>query len=325
MPANRKRHDAYGIYVANDAMGQTITAIHRATSLSVTTDTSVDGIMEIANEGMVEWKADVPVTTVSVGGNQIAKMIDESNYISPLHWLGLLAGQDAVGADRVKVFVIGDPKDVGAPGSTEETSMFDIEKTPANEYIPVTCDFLIPIRGASALEAVAYIANLATTSLSLSFSVDGYAEWSADLEADNKYRFQDTNKTATVVSLTADSDSLSLAGLSNPPAGSSDDEVLLVFLNGEKLTKADSASDVGSASQGYRRWFYDHTTKTITFSTGLINSGGDYVRVVYRPGSAPTWSTYELVTGPDDQGAIRRGELDIYLITDTTSERIVEG
>ena len=325
MPANRKRHDAYGVYILNDVDGATPQALHRVTTLSVTTDQSVDGIMELTNEGMVEWKADVPVSTISLGGNQIAKMIedatDEDTGVSPLHWLGLLAGQDALGTDRVKIFVIGDPKYAGTAGSTSETSMFDTVTTSGGNAVDVTADMLIPVRGASGLEATVYIAQLAVTSLSLSFSVDGYAEWSADLEADNYHRFQNgssdwrgvTATAHTVVAPEDDNNEVSLPGAS---------DVMLVYLNGEELIEVSDESELGSASQGYRRWYFTGTS--IKFSDGLI-AEGDFLRIVYLPTTPKAWSDYALATGPGDQGAIRRGELDIYLITDTTAPRIIEG
>ena len=305
MALNRRQHEAYAILALTD-LNKEPKPFHRVQSLDLSIDLSRENILEIANPGFVEQKADIPVVSLSLSGYQIAQKIDSTT--SALHWLALLANGassgDTSATGRTRVFIVGNPKQIKLTSERTINDAFNLYPVDSPK-MDATCDILVPVRGASSnsLEATQYVANAYTTSLSLSFSVDGFAEWSADLEADNRRQFQGDSAAITAKSYTA------TGGETSVDLGENADEVFLVFKNGEELDSSE--------------WSHSSGSSTVTLSSAL--SEGDIVRVVYKPSSAPNWTNYVLTTSPGDQGAIRRGELDIYLITDTTKARIVEG
>lgn len=234
-------------------------------------------------------------------------------------------GLDKVTADFDK-YIAGDDSLSSATGSLESTNS-----------IPSTIDLVVPIKGQVELNRVIYYGQCFTNSIALNFDVGGLSTWDVALESDNRSMFAGDRKGMSVRSIEVDvgvnatvGTTITLSGDSSTSADTLDfptaedfDDIYQVYLNGEELEQATTNSTLNTS--GVTRWAIpDNEIDQIAFSPNTLVEN-DVVRIVYDPVIDNSWADYELSSEPGDQGGIRKGELDIKMITDTTIPRVVEG
>lgn len=331
----RTRAEAYGIYILRDTLAgdgndSIVEPAYRVQTADISPDVGAEDLQELANQGIVESKADTPVVTISLSGNQVAKDISP-NSISGLQWLALISNNISSGSGREKIFAIGDPLRLHpssySPSSAVDVDDFNIYISSLTEgqKMSSTCDIFVPIRGATELDRVFYVAQAHVTALSWSFDVGGVATFDTSLEADNRIFLQSADAVEYQKAEVQSKKVTTAEAAASPPSitTSSSSDIYRVYLNGEQL---DEASDVAARDAvDARKWFRTSATD-LSFSPSLLTAG-DVVRYLYLASSGtPTWAAnYELTSAPGDQGGIRKGELDIFMIRDTTVGRVVEG
>lgn len=102
------KYEAYSILTLTDPNAES-KPLYRVQNVSWDSDYSQETLLELANEGYVQIKENTPVVSVTIGGNQVAKEIDDtSTYeITGLHWLAALSNGDSIGTQSQVVFAMG--------------------------------------------------------------------------------------------------------------------------------------------------------------------------------------------------------------------------
>lgn len=203
--------------------------------------------------------------------------------------------------------------------------------------IPCTFDLIVPIRGQAELNRVVYYGQCYINSISFAFDVGGVATWDVGVEGDNRSMFSGDRKGVSIRTIEADVDvnaivatTITLGGDAGTSADTLDfpstedfDTIFQLYLNGEELEQATTNALLNTS--GLTRWAIPDTeVDQIAFTANTLVEN-DVIRIVYDPLIDNNWANYELTSEPGDQGGIRKGELDIKMITDTTIPRIVEG
>lgn len=102
------KYEAYSVLALTDP-NATPRPFYRVQSLEWSSDYSTETLLELANEGYVQIKENTPVVSLTLGGNQVAKEIDDtvSSEITGLHWTAALSNGDSLGTQNQVVFSIG--------------------------------------------------------------------------------------------------------------------------------------------------------------------------------------------------------------------------
>lgn len=334
--------EGYGIWMivdpASGTAARNLEAVRRAQSFDVSADTGDTPVYEIGNEGIVEYKSDIPTVSLTLSGNQVAKTITTDT--EGLQWLALISNNIPSGdADTREVdFAIGEPMakhlndDSTVPYTTTpyhlEVDDFDeLVSSPGNVNSiiqGVSTDVLVPIKRGEGLNRVFAVGQATTTSIGWTFPVDGFATFDVSMEADNFTFYQGGNEDVEI-------ESYNIESAANSITITKADAIDRVYLNGEELTQASATSELTDTSS--RKWYWVvGSDTTLEFTTGLLRAG-DKVRVWFQADSTtypPVWTgglgiNYNLTTDPGDQGAIQRQDVEAYLITNTNTGRIIEG
>lgn len=326
--------EGYGVWLLVDPTDDTGTgqpdAARRVQRVDISADRGSENLFELGNEGIVEIKEDIPVVTLTISGNQVASDI-ATNSISALQWLALISNNVPFGSTREEIFAIGEPAQVhyaNAASATEVDDFDELITSPGTEdsnVMGVTADLLIPIKRGDSLDRVFTVAQAYTTSVGWTFNVDGVATFDATLEADNMTFYQDARRDIDIRSKIVSTTEASGDAITAVEASSTSGVFFAAYLNGEEL-ELGSLGNVDAT--GARRYVQTNAT-TLQFTSGMI-AAGDVIRYRFSPSTTPVWSggsglNYGLTTTAGDQGGIRKDELDIYLLTDTTASRIVCG
>lgn len=228
---------------------------------------------------------------------------------------------------------------------SHEVNTLNVDPESGYNAYPTTVDLLIPIRGVAELQRTQIYHQAAVTSVSFTFDVGGLATYEVGLESDNHRMFIDDRKAADLysVKLTSSgdgaltSDTTATLNSSTVNCDKVDyttidwdaDGVYAVYLNGKELKQATNGAELNDPSArrhcGTVRWAIpDSETDQLIFTVNTLQLD-DVIRIVYNSTTDPTWSDYRLTSEPGDLGGLRKGELDISLITDTSRPRIIEG
>ena len=309
----RKLHSDYAILIHNHREGSPV-QIRRAQSLSITGDMGLDAVSEISNKGVVEWKPD----TVSVSGSFTINLTTDSPFPGShsLYWLGLLADKkvttEAVSGSTTyqrynapEVFGIGRsfpyyPEwhlssgipvhdfDFGMSGFTTQFSL------------------IVPTRGdRNNLDYEIFVPRSHVTSLSFSFGLEG-ADVGIDLESDLYRIFTDDAVGFDIVTRFAGADEESSNQVRIPKASN----VIMLLVDN---IPHDFSFTIGASD-------------TVVSPTDYNLKNGDVVDVLYIPfGGAYDWTSYKLASAPGSQGIRVGKEIEVFVIKDTTTDRIIHG
>lgn len=104
------KHDSYGIYALTDANG-TVKPIYRGQGIDIGGDQTIEELLEIGNDGIVQHKENTPVYTLTIRGNLVAKEFVDTvgSEVTAVQWLGILGNHDSVGTQGQAVFSMGKP------------------------------------------------------------------------------------------------------------------------------------------------------------------------------------------------------------------------
>lgn len=301
----RLRHEDYALQLFNIA-NKGLVSVRRVQDVDIGTDFRTELVTEVTNEGTVSYEVDVPVTSLSFGVNLVSE--NPTAKRNPLSWLAALAGLDSENGNLKRVFGIGDTLTYHPDGLKESLPVSDFDTGITRSSARV--DGWLAVRDVKKrdnLGRVEALINGQVTSLDFGFSVGTLGTASVTIEADGISRMMSDLKGADIGCKFADSSDKTSITID------AYDRVLAVWLNWKEVHN-------WTATDGSTIVFDD----TIGCGDFTLRSG-DVIKYIYLPPIRKTWEDYQLKTASHIRAEIEKSQVDVRLVSNTGSNRVVEG
>lgn len=301
MAADTKPNKVEGAGVAVTVDGK---CLSRLQSFSTDTDLGLEEVRELANSNIVEFVEGTPTVTVQLEANMWGRRDN----------LAAITGMDGA-YQRAAI--------AGGAG-WREINQYSFDGT--------SCDILVQVEQDSTLARSMYIPAAYVTSLSFSFDVGGSATESYTLESDTREWYWGNYRDVIVVSgfyNAAIPSGITVVGNDDTPSSSywaaGDDEFnaangtftpLFITKNGKKIIDPSSGGPLASAKYTGGKVDGDKYVVAPTYDS-QFSAGARYRCVGYKetPSSTIPYSTDTGTSTPSSLGGIRKGMIEIYLVS----------